>query len=319
MMVGSTRRGFTLVELLVVIAIIGILIGMLLPAVQSAREAARRVQCASNLKQMGLAVHCYHEANGVLMPAHLTGVGHVAWGVFLMPYLEMGSVTDRLDFTLTWYAQPDEAVRQQVSLYYCPSRARSVWLSKDENARFGHRHPKGGALSDYALNAGDGEVYPWWNADSVRGKGNGAAYIPHIVSGQYRDGMAVFWGWRSLLDFEDITDGLSKTLLIGEKSVHPEHQGVTSWGDGTFWSGDSHPPTVRVAGPAYPLALSDTDATVLPDGCQMPFGGPHPTGICEFVLCDGSVKALSPSVNTTALGYLANRRDGKILPNQLFR
>jgi len=315
----QNRGGFTLIELLVVIAIIGILIALLLPAVQTAREAARQAQCANNLKQMGLAVHNFHEARGAIMPCHLTGCGHVGWQVLIMPYMEMGGEVEDLDLTLSWYHQPDGVVRRQVSTYYCRSRARTVWLSKDWNARFGHNHPEGGALTDYALNAGDGNVYPWWEADKVLGKGNGAAYRPDFISGEYRDGNAVFWGWKPLLTFRDIKDGLSNTLLIGEKFVHPEHQGITEWGDGTFWSGDLHSPTVRLAGPLYPLARSDTDPTVFPEPIHMPFGGPHSSGICQFVLFDGSVKALSPSVHTTALGYLANRRDGKVIPRQVFQ
>jgi len=313
------RVGFTLIELLVVIAIIGILIALLLPAVQSAREAARLAQCSNNLKQMGLAVHNFHETRGAIMPCHLTGCGHVGWQVLLMPYMELGSEVEDLDLTLSWYHQPDEVVKRQIAPYYCPSRTRTVWLSKDGNARFGHDHPEVGALSDYALNAGDGNVYPWWEADEVLGKGNGAAYRPDFVSGQYRDGMAVFWGWKPLVSFRDISDGLSMTLLIGEKFVHPEHQGVTIWGDGTFWSGDLHAPTVRVAGLGYPLARSDVDSTVFSEPIHMPFGSPHGSGLCQFVLFDGSVQALSPMINTKVLGYLANRRDGQVIPNRVFQ
>ena len=93
---------------------------------------------------------------------------------------------------------------------------------------------------------------------------------------------------------------------------------MSEWGDGTLWSSDFHPPSVRVAGENYPLARSDTDPTVLQDPINMNFGGPHPSGSCQIVMGDGSVHALSPSVNTTVLGYLANRSDGIPIPENPF-
>ena len=119
--------------------------------------------------------------------------------------------------------------------------------------------------------------------------------------------------------FSNVTDGLSQTLLIGEKSVHPDHQGETDWGDGTFWHGDLVTPTTRVAGPAYLLARSDTDPTVILDVDHMPFGGAHPGGSCHFVFVDGSVRALSPTINTTVLGYLANREDGEVISGEVIK
>jgi len=316
---GASRRkpnpksGFTLVELLVVIAIIGILIALLLPAVQAAREAARRMQCSNNLKQMGLAVHNFHEAHGAIVPAHLSGCGHVGWGVLIMPYLEMQTVVDQIDLDRSWYSMPHEAVEWQVSAYYCPSRSRSVRLSKDENGRYGYNHPNGGALSDYAICAGDGSYYPWYqHPGNSLGVSPGVAYRPDLVHNP--PGVdKITWDWTYMLKFRDVPDGLSKTLLIGEKFVHPDHQGETSWGDGTFWSGDVTAPTTRVAGPSYPLALYDTDPTVRPHYLHMAFGGPHP-GICQFVFCDGSVRALQTSIDAVVLGYLACREDGNVIP-----
>jgi hypothetical protein len=266
---------------------------------------------------MGLAVHGFHDAHQGIVPAHLTGRGHLAWMALLMPYLELDSLAELVDTERTWYVIPDHVVEQQISLFYCPSRARSVWLSLNSNSRYGFRHPNGGALSDYAMNAGDGSVYAWWEYSRV-GASNGVATRPDrstgvTITSNTRD--PIFRGWELLLSFDDITDGLSNTLLVGEKSVHPQHQGDTRWGDGTFWSGDLHPPTARVAGPGYPLAQSDTDEAVLPDPISMPFGGPHPSSDCQFARCDGSVLALSPSINTTTLGYLANRHDSGIIPS----
>ena len=313
------RHAFTLVELLVVIAIIGILVTLLLPAVQSAREAARRVQCTNKLKQLGLAVHTFHDAQGAIVPSYLNGRGHATWLVLLMPFLELGNLQDTFDLEKTYYVQPPATVQTQVSLYYCPSRNRSVLLSQDGNSRNNHSQPDGGALCDYAINAGDGELYPWWGtADQPP---NGAGRPTHKVPTRETltgtlVGLDPTWryiGWRPLLRFKDVRDGLSKTLLIGEKWVHPEHQGLVEWGDGTFWSDDLLSPVHRVAGERYPLAFGDEDATVVTDVLNMAFGGPRP-GICQCVKCDGSVQALSTSMDTTVLGYLANRDDGQSIP-----
>ena len=312
------RHAFTLVELLVVIAIIGILVTLLLPAVQSAREAARRVQCTNKLKQLGLAVHTFHDAQGAIVPSYLSGGGTATWLVLLMPFLEEGALQDRYDLERTYYLQPAATVQTQVSLYYCPSRNRSVLLSQDGNSRNGYSQPEGGALCDYAINAGDGELYPWWGTDAIPESGVAHATYKSLtfqLTGKLigSDPTWRYVGWRPLLRFKDVADGLSKTLLIGEKWVHPEHQGILEWGDGTFWSDDLHSQTHRVAGERYPLAFGDEDRTVVLDVINMAFGGPHP-GICQFVKCDGSVQALSTSMDTTVLGYLANRDDGQSIP-----
>ena len=89
----KNRPGFTLVELLVVIAIIGVLVALLLPAVQAAREAARRTQCTNNLKQMGLACHNFHDARKSLPPAYMSGEGFGTWLMLIMPYMEEGAPT----------------------------------------------------------------------------------------------------------------------------------------------------------------------------------------------------------------------------------
>jgi len=318
----DNSRGFTLLELLVVITIIGILTALLLPAVQAAREAGRRMQCSNNLKQIGLGVHSFHEARRAIPPAHLNGCGAVSWAVLIMPHVEMQTVIDKIDLTHSWYSMPHDIVAGQVPLYYCPSRGRLVWLSKDVNARYGYNHPDGGALADYAISAGDGSHYPWYyQLGYPDGIGLGVAYRPDFISGAFTppgDSGNIYSGWSLMMKFAHVHDGLSSTLLIGEKFVHPDHQGRTYWGDGTFWSGDLHSPTTRVAGPGYPLAQSDADPAVLPDYLHMPFGGPHTSGICQFVFCDGRVRELSPSINTTVLGNLANREDGNVIPGNAF-
>ncbi len=318
----SRGNGFTLVELLVVIAIIAMLVTLLLPAVQAAREAARKIQCANHLKQQGLASVNYEATHGKIVPGHLLGSGGVTWMVLIMPFMELNGIYQQVeDINLTWYAFPQELVATQIDSFYCPSRSRSVRLSQDGNSRFGFNHKLGGTLSDYAMNGGDGFLYPFWDSRDTGkrdGLGNGLATRPDLNNGTIVDSAKghVLKDWESPLGVRHVTDGLSKTLLFGEKFVHLLHQGKGTWGDGTLWSADLHPPSVRVAGPKYPLARSDLDETARPDPINMSFGSAHTGGLCQFVFADGSVHSLSPAVNTTTLGYLANRSDG--MPIQTF-
>src|SRR5690348_5797465 len=115
------RCAFTLIELLVVIAIISILIGLLMPAVQKAREAAARTQCANNLRQIGLAIHMYHDTLKYIPPSRLSDV-HATWAVLIMPYIDQGNLYNQWNLANDYYSQNDTARLTNVPLYFCPSR-----------------------------------------------------------------------------------------------------------------------------------------------------------------------------------------------------
>src|SRR4029079_15541446 len=139
------NRGFTLVELLVVIAIIGVLVALLLPAVQMAREAARRTQCANNLKQLGLGAQNFHDTRRFLPPSRLANnpagtpanLRFVTWAVLLLPYIEQKGFYDRWNITLPYHKHTAAVTRYAVPTYFCPSRRRPQAAFSAENANGG--------------------------------------------------------------------------------------------------------------------------------------------------------------------------------------
>ena len=190
-------HGFTLVELLVVIAIIGILIGMLLPAVQAVREAAHRTQCANNLRQIGLALHSHHSAMQEFPIGTVewrfgsdTSQRQLAWSAYLLPYLEQQNVSDQLDLTRAFDAVDNQlAAATVLSVYLCPSTIRET------------DQPEGRGGCDYGGIFGE-------RINSPNNPPKGTMLIDQAVS------------------ICDITDGTSNTLVVSEDSQSPDAQWI---------------------------------------------------------------------------------------------
>jgi prepilin-type N-terminal cleavage/methylation domain-containing protein/prepilin-type processing-associated H-X9-DG protein len=328
------RFGFTLVELLVVITIIGILIALLLPAIQAAREAARRMQCSNNVKQTGLAVHNWHDVQKCVPPCYLTGRGHSTWMGLLLPFLEQQGLTEVVDpMEKSAYSLPMTILKVRVASYYCPSRRSSqdsTAFSTIDGVR-GGVDIAGSAASDYAINVGDGELVPWYGDASHVPNGFTLTTIDWTNTSTYLTGKLigtdptwVYRNWKCNRSFSDITDGLSNTLMIGEKHVTPDHMGDFNYGDGTYFADESQANSSRLAGRNFPLAASPTEPIPRPysgtnyEWRNANFGSWHSGGTCNFVFADGSVHSLSTSVDLTILGCLANIRDGQPIPGNAF-
>ena len=321
-MQSRRKKAFTLVELLVVIAIIGILIALLLPAVQAAREAARRMQCSNHLKQIGLAVHGFHDATGWL-PVSRVACHHGTWATELFPYIEQGVALDRWGPEKSFQFQPPANKQVQISAYYCPSRRSPPQLSDPGQEVWNGSPAESGALGDYAGCMGDGydglnNNRDIFNMAGASGHSRGSMLTFHedttIRCGGTRPDW-IYTGHTPALRLRDITDGTSHTFLIGEKHVPPRLFGYLFdpkamkiiVGDNSIYNGEQAMTVCRYAGSGFPLALSPTDPF------NSNFGSSHP-GSCQFVLVDGSVQTLSTEVDTAILDLLANRHDGEPIP-----
>ncbi len=313
---AGRHRAFTLVELLVVIAIIGGLTALLLPAVQAAREAGRRMQCSSHLKQIGIAIESFHGARQKIPPSRVAN--HYTWANVLWPYLEENNLERVWLKNRAYFYQPPEArgvpPAAQVTMYYCPSRRGAPQVSIDGDARPSINRPhQPGALADYAVCAGDSSIN--WDYSEGPILGNGAFVAGHYISAPPHADGSDLASWSSAISFKQVRDGLSKTLFIGEKHVPLGHFGTQAVGDTCTYNGDRLERIGRFAGPpdqanpqGYPLAADPGD-TVFQN-----FGSYHP-GICQFLFGDGSVHSLSVEVNLNVLGLLANRKDGQVVPH----
>jgi prepilin-type processing-associated H-X9-DG protein len=321
-----------LIELLVVIAIIGVLIALLLPAVQKVREAANRIKCGNNLKQIGLAMHNYHDNFGALPPDRIA-MCWATWAVLILPYIEQDNVYRLWDTQRRYYEQngpPGSAADPcpyNIPTYFCPSRRGvptivSELMPKTSDLASGGEQ-RGGGMSDYANCGGTAGS----NGALVEGLGwltqppntdlDSLNPIPPLFT--------LCLNFHSGTNFANITDGLSNTLLVGEKYIYPADLigmgtdgSVFSSGNGqehTFrrfvGNNGANPPVLRPIVPTIADPGRDANGNTWADKA---FGSWHP-GLCQFVFCDGSVKGLPVNININTLQLLGVRDDGQVIPD----
>ena len=293
--------GFTLVELLVVIAIIGILVALLLPAVQSAREAARRMQCSNNLKQIGLAVHNYSTANNEYFPVGSPGDAKHGLFTTLLPYLEQQNLYDDLDLSGATVDTFDEPHRYtHLPAYFCPSYPfRKVYQNMTN-------HHMNGALATYQ---GNGGVL---QGDETPG--------PGWLNGYVRDN-GVF-GWQYLRSINDIKDGTTNTYLMGEfvQRDFVSGQFTEPPGNSRGWIMGA----TRGSRGLYTCKVFEhppnTQIDRVTDGVEfnhLPMGSFHPGGLL-FVFCDGSVHFISETIDFDVYRNMATVADGEVIPGDAY-
>lgn len=284
------RRAFTLVELLVVIAIIGVLVSLLLPAVQAAREAARRMQCGNNLKQIGLALHNYADTHRVFPSGWIyNGVANRecwGWGALILPYLEQSAVHDQLrvsqgsmvDNLLSTNWQPVVAALQlPLPMFICPSDTGYQNRGQVHNDR---RFNGGAGFAAHAFTPGVSSYI------ASNGYGPGRT--------GFEDNTGMFYG-NSSLSFKDIVDGTSNTFAVGERDTDFCRSGT--WvGVRNGNGGGSRGVFVVVAQARVKMNESVLPWDNDPEGCGQGWGSLHPGG-AQFVFCDGSVTFISETIN----------------------
>jgi prepilin-type N-terminal cleavage/methylation domain-containing protein len=321
------RRAFTLVELLVVIAIIGILIAMLLPAVQQVRESARRVSCQNNLRQIGIATISFHDSFQAFPPARLfpkwkgmpplhRGWDEPSWFARILPFFEQKNAYDLWDLSASYQAQPVAATTNVVPSFICPTRRSSEDAKAPDQTEWQlitlpcgcggwfEVEVVGGATGDYAGNHGDLSPGSTGASTDFYWGGNGTGVIISSQAIESGDGQL---NWVDRIRMADVFDGTTHTVLAGELHV-PSDKLNTIPHNGPIYNGQDLSAFARIGGPGVPLGLGPSDQGPFILG----FGSWHP-GQCPFVFVDGSTRSIQNDIDTVTLGQLCNRSDGQVI------
>ena len=307
----KSQRAFTLVELLVVIAIIGILIALLLPAVQAAREAARRMQCTNNLKQIGLAMHNYHGSMKCLPFASAYNAGPYyqnvgTWAAFILPYLELQTHYDLFDFTHPMKYDSDatnrEAVTTVVAVYLCPSDPQSSEPIMDNRCDW---NPSPSMTSCYLVSMGPTipdqcmfceDTQPSATNWCCQGYNYGTTNPTNNSTG-------MFGRYPGKVRFGHVTDGLSSTFMAGE--TLPAHSIHNVAFGGNF----------PMCGTQIPLNLMEgkggTSHSDNPHYRVQGFKSLHPGG-ANFLMGDGSVHFMPETIDYQLYNALGTRAGGEV-------
>ena len=326
-------KGFTLIELLVVIAIIAVLIALLLPAVQQAREAARRTQCKNNLKQLGIALHNYHDVYRSFPPGYRFVAGSTTDtiggpSISLLAFIDQANIKSQIDPTVPWFMQSSKIASTPVPVFVCPSDIGGSQITMPQLASLGLPVGDTFGISSYAYSMGYDDAVSF-------SPGNGAKPVT-------RDAGVFFPHSRT--KFRDILDGSSNTIAAGEAaSGFDVCHGVgctdpaPGWTAGHSWLIDgTNKEHFYALGLMYGGALASTveqiNKPVATDSyfhaISAPYdnrpswqGGPHwatnfrsfHTGGAGFLLCDGSVRFISENIDMELYRNVSSMQDGEVI------
>jgi prepilin-type N-terminal cleavage/methylation domain-containing protein len=318
----AKRLGFTLVELLVVIAIIGILIAMLLPAIQAARESARRANCSSNLKQLGTAIQIYADRNGEQVVPWGIGVdGYLlnGWVSLLLPMMEQQNAYAQLRLWDRADIAPNRPVHEEIrsAAYYCPTRGfrltsgqaidyvgvcyttlpSSSWVSlAAQNSNYGN------------VNLGGPIIPPAGVPKNLSASSGGDFVPPYQVE------------YRSRVSIGAVTDGMSYTAFVGEKHLNPSRLGQSNYDyplaagiSGSWYTGGVRLPDRGLATDPQTPAMTTTETNPITNNAALTnyyFGSWHP-GVSQFVFGDTRVAAVKNHVAPDTLVKMCGRADGQ--------
>jgi len=315
------KSAFTLVELLVVIAIIGMLVSIVLPAVQAAREAGRRTECANNLRNL-VQASLSHETGQGYYPAGGYGYRWIGdpdrgfgrqqpggWTYSVLPFIEQQDLYE-LGKGLTGSARQqamETLLTTPVQIFYCPSR-RPVGLYASESTSYRNDDAPSGigqvVKCDYAINGG---TEPYERSRGLYGGPNSYKTLRLQPFPDPTPSNGLSW-WATTFSSAHVeVDGTTSTFLLGHKGFDANYEGGPDAGEPQNPYVGHDPDVMRLAGQGYPLRR-DRDRD---DGyVEWSFGSPHTSGV-PFAFCDGHVQWIRLSINLETLDHLANRRDGK--------
>lgn len=296
------RRGFSLVELLVVISIITILLALLLPGIQAAREAARRIQCVNNLHQLGIALHNYHDAMR-RFPAGIVEPNHTFWSASLLPQLEQANLFNDLNFSMKWETAGSGNARASATplkVFRCPSTS---------------------APQHVDVQGVPGRVPASYIAVGSGTDTRESGLVPDNLGRPNRDGLLFVNSWKRMAD---VLDGTSNTVAIGEAVFWPQSVGldldqqsyqiVDHWNigsDGVFWVPSGMREVSEAVG-STGVPLNGLELDLLADEKEIGFSSRH-TGGCLFVFGDGHVRFLSDNIDRAVLTHVGTIAGGETL------
>lgn len=324
----KSRKGFTLIELLVVIAIIGILVALLLPAVQQARESARRIQCANNLKQIGIALHNYHDMHGVLPPGNRSTL-YATWALYLLPHLELANLYQVWDFNngvngRTYTTAPNLTVAQtRIAAYTCPSDIPRTNVTSTTAPEIPHHN--------YAANYGNAALNQQTSYTGVQFMGAPFGNVQTDASATVTNRPN-----RGCVHFGKITDGTSNTLMVSELIQGAGFNGasradlrgrIIGYSDGGYFTTQNTPNspindwenTNYCVPPVATASLTFTNAENPPCAQTNQFSylqrasrSRHPGGV-NSLRCDSSVRFHANSIDLNVWRAAGASQDGVVI------